>query len=100
MKPLNEEIESTLNSLEGLKPAQPGPDFKSKVMARWEESSKGDEWLRYLKYGIAAMILMAMVNIITLLNRGTTTAPQTDQFTAQVVDQYLDASDIYESSYE
>ncbi len=99
MKPLNEEIEATLNSLEGLKSAQPGPDFKSKVMARWEETSKGDQWLQYLKYGIAAMILMAMVNILTLLNRGAS-APQTDEFTAQVVDQYLDASDIYESSYE
>ena len=99
MKPLNEEIEATLNSLEGLNPAKPGPDFKTKVMARWEESSHGDQWLRYLKYGIAAMILMAMVNILTLLNR-TTATPQTDEFTAQVVDQYLDASDIYESSYE
>ena len=99
MKPLNEEIEATLHSLEGLRPAQPGPDFKSKVMARWEESSRGDRWLRYLKYGIAAMILMAMANVLTLLNRGTTT-PQTDEFTSQVVDQYLDASDPYESSYE
>lgn len=98
MKPLNEEIEATLNSLEGLKPAQPGPDFKSKVMAQWEETSKGDQWLTYLKYGVAAMILMAMVNILTLLNRET--VPQTDDFTAQVVEQYLDSSDIYESSYE
>lgn len=98
MKPLNEEIEATLNSLEGLKPAQPGPDFKSKVMTQWEETSKGDQWLTYLKYGVAAMILMAMVNILTLLNRET--VPQTDDFTAQVVEQYLDSSDIYESSYE
>lgn len=100
MKPLNEEIEATLNSLEGLKSAHPGPDFKSKVMVRWEESSKGDQWLQYLKYGIAAMILLAMVNILTLMNRSTTTTAQTDEFTAQVVDQYLDASDIYENSYE
>lgn len=99
MKPLNEEIEATLNSLEGLKPAQPDENFKSRVMARWEETSRGDKWLLYLKYGIAAMILMAMVNILTLLNRSATT-PQTDEFTAQVVDQYLDASDLYESSYE
>lgn len=99
MKPLNEEIEATLNSLEEMKPAQPGPDFKSKVMTRWEETSGGDLWLRYLKYGIAAMILMAMVNVLTLLNRNAA-PPQNDEFTAQVVDQYLDASDLYESSYE
>ncbi len=96
--PLNEEIENTLNSLEGLRSAQPGPDFKSKVMARWEENPKVDQWLLYLKYGIAAMILMAMVNILTILNKETTT--NTDDFTAQVVEQYLDSSDIYESSYE
>ena len=98
MKPLNDDIEQILNSLDGIKPAQPGPDFKAKVMARWEASAPTDRWLPYLKYGIAAMILMAMVNLVTLLTNNTVT--ETDDFTAQVVEQYLDTSDLYESSYE
>lgn len=98
MKPLDEEIEQTLSSLDDLKPAAPGSDFKAKVMARWEEKSAADVWVRYLKYGIAAMVIMTLANVLTLLTWESVSQP--DDFTAEVVEQYLDSSDPFEESYE
>ena len=101
MKHLDDEINKTLGSLDSMDRAMPSDAFKTQVLAQWESHQSEDRWSRFLKMGIAAMILMCLANVLVLLSAETTvnTVAQED-FSTQVVEHFMDTSDPYESNYE
>ena len=98
MKPLDEEINKTLDSLEGLKKATPPDAFKSRLMAQWEAEKQSDRWRKYLRLGVAAMVLMCLANVLVLLT--SETLVETDDFSTEVIEQFMDTSDPYQADYE
>lgn len=98
MKHLDDEISRTISSLDAIDRAHPTGDFKNQVFARWESEQADDRWSRFLRIGIAAMILMCLANVLLLLS--TEAQSETDDFSATIVEHFMDTSDLYESNYE
>ena len=62
---IEDAVEKTLNSLEGLESAKADPWFSSRVMARWEHE-QGEEKLAFWlqpRFQLAALALLLLLNI-------------------------------------
>ena len=60
-----EDIDRILSSLDNVQPAKAPEGFEDEVISRTAMDSRSG-WTKWLPYGIAAMIVMAILNVATL----------------------------------
>lgn len=68
MKELNRKIENTLNALDGMERAQAPDDFEQKLNQRL---SFVPEWIKWLRYSAAALVIFGILNVMTVLSIST-----------------------------
>lgn len=67
-KPLEEEVESTLNSLDGVIPADPGPYFYTRLMARHQPVRTSVAPVHVLWKALVVMVLFVNVTVYYLIS--------------------------------
>lgn len=68
MKHMDEEIEKTLASLDGLRSQEVPEGFGAELRQKLRFIEKSNPWNRYFKLAIAAMILLTLGNIGVLFS--------------------------------
>ncbi|MBC7827129.1 MAG: hypothetical protein H7122_05250 [Chitinophagaceae bacterium] len=90
-------VEETLNSLDGLQKASPGPFFYTRVMARMEDEQK-NLWETITSYITKPFVIAAVISFVLLLNvsvvfrESGVSADLADQPDISMVDEYTIAS--------
>jgi hypothetical protein len=90
-------VEETLNSLDGLQKAGPGPFFYTRVMARMEDEQK-NLWEMITSYITKPFVITGVISFILLLNvsvvfrESDASADLADQPDISLVDEYTTAS--------
>jgi hypothetical protein len=95
-KPFERRVEETLNSLDGIQKAGPGPFFYTRVMARMEAEEK-NLWETITAFITRPVVIASVVCCILLLNvtvafRQAETDDLADQADVSMVDEYKVAS--------
>ncbi|MEM9325305.1 MAG: hypothetical protein AAGA85_06605 [Bacteroidota bacterium] len=91
MKNIENEIEETLKSLEGLQRATASDDFRHGVMQRTSFLPQRNPWLNRLRLGIAAMLILGLTNIIALFALTSTTTSPTD-LSSEIIEEFYDST--------
>ena len=94
MKNIDEEIEFTLSSLDGLKSADLPPGFKEEVLQKISFLAKPDPWIKYIRISVAAMILLSLSNVFVLLSMDSETEAQ-DYIGTNELEYYFDYDETY-----
>ncbi len=66
MKQPYDQIDTVLNSLEGIESAKPSADFDQRLLSRLDVG-RSTKFIKWFHYSIAAMIVLAIVNMVTLI---------------------------------
>ena len=90
MKHMDDEIEKTLNSLQGLSKATPGEGFESELLQKLSFLPEQRTWLRYLRYGVAAMIVLGLTNIFALFSVFSSSG--NEDLSSEITTEFLDSS--------
>jgi hypothetical protein len=86
---VNKQIEEILNSVDGIVPADPGPFFYTRVVARLESREK-NSWMRISAFltrpsvAIASIVILVAVNLSVILNFQNDTPDLSDNSVAEV----------------
>jgi hypothetical protein len=67
MKKFKDDIDTILDSLDGIKRMPAPADFQERLFETIAELAP-PLWIRWFQYGVAAMLILAAVNIITLID--------------------------------
>jgi len=100
MKKTDNEIEKTLASLDNIERAKVSKEFTSELLQK-VRFLKGayDPWHNRLKYGIAAMITLALINGYVLFNTDWLSNSEETQIEA-LANEWYNESDLIEYDYE
>ncbi|MFY0601438.1 MAG: hypothetical protein JXR03_17320 [Cyclobacteriaceae bacterium] len=92
---LDEKVRLTLESLDDLRPAKAPEDFYSKLENRMKsDQSKTKKWIAVLKTGVAAMIVMSLLNGYLLFSKDDTeTIASFDDFSSEYFETDTDIID-------
>ena len=96
-KPLDLRIEETLNSLDGIRKAGPGPFFYTRLVARMESEEK-NLWEIITAFIAKPYVIASVISFILLLNvsavfrQADSMSNLTDQSDVSLVDEYQIAS--------
>ena len=93
---ISNRVEETLNSLDGLQKASPGPFFYTRVMARVEADSQ-NLWESVTQFLTRPFVIASVLAFILLLNataifRSDSNQSLTNQSDISMVDEYVIAS--------
>src|SRR5690349_13143052 len=90
-------VQETMNSLDGLQKAGPGPFFYTRVMARLESEEK-NLWETVTSYITRPLVIASVISFVLLLNvavvfrQAADTGDLADQQDISLVDEYTIAS--------
>jgi len=87
---MDDEIEKTLNSLQGIHRASASEDFEEQLQQKLSFPPEQNSWLRYLRYGVAAMIILGLTNVFALLS--VFSNKEADDLSGEITTEFLDSS--------
>ena len=100
MKKTDNEIEKTLASLDNVERAKAPKEFTSELLQKVRFLRDAyDPWYNRLKYGIAAMIVLALINGYLLLNSNWLSNSEETQIEA-LANEWYNETDLIEYNYE
>ncbi len=65
MKKRENEPDEIMNSLQNLERAKPSPDFERVLFQKLQFISR-PSWMKWFRYGVAAMLVLGAINLYTL----------------------------------
>lgn len=80
MRNIEENIEKTLNALDGLAPAQAPEGFEASILERLQFMNKSSQWL---KYCAAALVVLGLLNIFAIFS-DTTDPVESDELSEYI----------------
>jgi hypothetical protein len=80
------DIEKTLESLDHLKRAKAPMGFYEKLESRLQFANEVNKWFNLLKIGLAAMIVMSLLNGYMLIEDRSADMASVEDFTAEYFD--------------
>ncbi len=98
MKNIDDEIEETLTSLQGARRATPSDSFDDDLQRRLSFLPPENGWLQWLRYGVAAMIILGLVNLFALTRLSQTNTAE--DFTSEIATEFFDSPDYFFESIE
>jgi len=98
MKDIEKEIEKTLNSFDENKAVKVKPYFYTRLTARMEVNNTQTNIS--LKWSIAALVLIVLVNLVSLLSIPAETEEEFDPIEMMASEYSLTNSDIYNTMIE
>jgi len=95
---IEDEINKTLNSLDGVSEVKVSPYFYTRLSARMKrnEIAHASIW----NWSIAAIVLMVLVNVVSLINISTDTEETVDVIDLMASEYSLKNDDLYNTELE
>ena len=95
-----DDIEDILSSLDTLEKARPSPILFDRIMQAVSFVPSNNSWVKYIKVGIAAMLLLTVGNVFSLYLLSKHEEPYPSEYTESLMVDFFESSEGFTEYYE